>query len=354
MIKLDGAYGEGGGQIVRTALALSALTTKSFEISNIRKGRCNAGLKAQHLSCIKSLEELCNAKTNEVNVGSDYLKFIPSKIKAKSLDIDIGTAGSVTLLLQAILLPCLFADSKVKLTISGGTDGKWAMPFDYFNNVFVPQIKDYADINVKLLKRGYYPKGGGKIELSIKPKYKINEYSDFNVFWNYLKNQNKSINLTEYGELLQIKGISHASKNLEKAEVSERQAKTAELLLKRYKCDVDIRTEYCNTLSDGSGIVLWALFDNGVRLGGDGLGKRGKKAEIVGEEAALNLIKEIDSKAAVDSYLADNLIPYIALFSGRIKTSSVTQHCKTNMYVVKKFLGKCFEINEENEIRTIF
>jgi len=350
MIKLDGSYGEGGGQIVRTALALSTITKKPFEVDNIRKGRCNSGLKNQHLYCIKSLEELCNAKTNEIKIGSEYLRFIPGNIKAKPLDINIGTAGSITLLLQAVLLPCLFADKKIKLTITGGTDGKWAMPFDYFNNVFIPQLKDYADIDVKLLKRGYFPKGGGKIELNIKPRYKINEYSDFNNFWNYLRSQEMYVDLTEQGKLVQIKGVSHASKNLEKAEVSERQAKVAELMLKRYNCPVDIKTEYCDTLSAGSGIVLWALFENNVVLGGDGLGERGKRAEIVGEDSAKNLIKEIDSKAAVDSHLEDNLIPYIALFGGKIKVPEITNHTLTNIYVVEKFLGKCFKVDGENKI----
>lgn len=349
MIKLDGSYGEGGGQIVRTALALSSLTQKSFEVTNIRKGRCTSGLKAQHLHCIKALQELCNAKTNEIKIGSEYLRFIPGNIKAKPLDINIGTAGSITLLLQAVLLPCLFADKKIKLTITGGTDGKWAMPFDYFNSVFIPQLKDYADIDVKLIRRGYFPKGNGKIELSVKPEYKINEYSDFSEFHDYLKNENKKIELTEQGKLLQIKGISHASKSLEKAEVSERQAKTAELMLKRYNSPIDIRIEYCDTLSAGSGIVLWALFENNVVLGGDGLGERGKRAEIVGEDSAKNLIKEIDSKAAVDSHLEDNLIPYIALFGGKIKVPEITNHTLTNIYVVEKFLGKCFEIDKENK-----
>ena len=339
MIKLDGSYGEGGGQIVRTALALSALTGNPFEVDNIRKGRCDSGLKAQHLYCIKSLKELCNAKTNDIKLGSEYLKFIPGEIKAKNLNIDIGTAGSISLLLQAVLLPCLFADKKIKLTIIGGTDGKWAMPFDYFNEVFIPQIKDYADIDVKLLKRGYYPKGGGKIELNIHPKYKFED----------IKNINKPISLIEQGSLLQIKGISHASKDLEKANVAERQAKAAESILNKYEVPIDIRTEYYDTLNPGSGIVLWAKFEHAI-LGSDGLGERGKKAELVGEEATKNLIKEIESKAAVDSHLEDNLIPFMALFGGKIKVSELTDHTKTNIYIVEKFLDLKFNVDEKNKI----
>jgi len=334
MIKLDGSYGEGGGQITRTALALSALTGKPFEVDNIRKGRCDSGLKAQHLYCIKSLEELCNAKTNEIKLGSEYLRFIPGEFKAKNLEIDIGTAGSITLLLQAVLLPCLF--HKVKLTIIGGTDGKWAMPYDYFNEVFIPRIRDYADIDVKLMKRGYYPKGGGKIQINIKPKYKFED----------LKNINKPLNLLEQGRLLQIKGISHASTNLQKANVSERQVREAESILNKYQVPINIRTEYCDTLSYGSGIVLWAKFEHAI-LGGDGLGELGKKAELVGQEAANNLIKEVESKAAVDSHLADNILPYMGIFGGKIKASEITNHCKTNMYVIEKFLDVNFKVKDK-------
>jgi len=351
MIKLDGSYCEGGGQIVRTALALSALTGKPFEAESIRKGRCDSGLKAQHLYCIKSLQEICNAKTNDVSEGSEYLSFAPGNLKAKNLDVDIGTAGSITLLLQSLLLPCMFADRKTRLAIIGGTDGKWAMPYDYFANVFVPQIREYAAIDVKVIKRGYYPKGGGKVEVGIKPKYDATGYKDFSSFWNHLKSEGKQITLMERGELMQIKGISHASKNLQKADVSERQAKTAELILKKYGCDVDIRAEYCDTLSDGSGIALWAKSENAI-LGSDGLGERGKKAEKVGEDAAKSLMKEIDSNAAVDKYMADNMLPFIALFGGKIKASEITNHCRTNMYVIEKFLGKCLLIDEQDKTIT--
>ena len=150
MLKIDGSYGEGGGQIIRTALALSTITGKGFEAINIRQGRKQPGLKAQHLHCIKALEELCGAKAEHSELGSSTLKYKPGKIKGKDIKIDIGTAGSISLLLQAVLLPCFFADKKVKLDIIGGTSGKWAMPFDYFNNVLVPFFGD--KINVKLYK----------------------------------------------------------------------------------------------------------------------------------------------------------------------------------------------------------
>ena len=171
MLQLDGSYLEGGGQIIRTALALSTITQKPFEATNIRKGRPQPGLKSQHLFCIKALEELCNAKSEGAELGSTYLKYSPGKIKPQTLSIDIGTAGSISLLLQSLLIPSILSDSKVRLKITGGTDGKWAMPFDFLDNVFLPHLQKYAEIKTSLIRRGYYPKGGGKVDIKVNPKF---------------------------------------------------------------------------------------------------------------------------------------------------------------------------------------
>ncbi|MBW2984856.1 RNA 3'-terminal phosphate cyclase [Candidatus Woesearchaeota archaeon] len=363
MIKLDGNYGEGGGQIVRTALALSTITQKPFEVTNVRKGRCKAGLKAQHLNCIKALEKLCNAKAEGAELASEHLKYSPGKIVGQTLEVDIGTAGSISLLLQSLLIPCFFADKNIRLKIIGGTEGKWAMPYDYLKEILVPQIRRFCDkIDVKLVKRGYYPKGGGIVEIKIAPKYKLAGFSSFDEFQNEIKEENK-IELIEQGNLMQIKGISHASLSLQGAKVAERQANSAKSVLSKYGCPINIRTEYTDTFSTGTGITLWAIFSKDkddidenkpIRLGADALGERGKPAEKVGEEAANNLIKEIDSKAPVDRHLADQILPFMALTTGsKIKVSEVTNHCKTNIYVIEQFLGKVFDVDEENKVISI-
>lgn len=347
MIKIDGSHGEGGGQIVRTALAMSALLQTSVEITDIRKGREQPGLKAQHLTCLSALNQLCGAQFNEVGISSAHLRFIPGKIKARKVEVDIGTAGSITLLLQSLLVPCFFAGHPVTLKIRGGTSGKWQMPFDYFNSVFVPQLRKYAEISANLHKRGYYPKGGGLVEVKIKPFFNLET-----------RKEAPKINLTERGNLLQIKGISHASMDLQGGNVAERQADSAKLALSALGCPVDIRSEYCNTLSAGTGIALWAIFSrqnepdtlNPVILGSDMIGERGKPAEEVGRECARKLIDEINSGAAADENLADNLIPFLALFGGRIKTSKISAHTLANIYVAEQFLGKIFEVNEKENL----
>jgi RNA 3'-phosphate cyclase len=359
MIKLSGEYGEGGGSIVRIGLAMSALTSKPFEVDNIRKGRCKGGLKHQHLCGVRGVRELCNAKVIGDELGSSHIQFVPGKIKAQTLSLDIGTAGSMTLLLQSLLLPAIFADKKVRLRLTGGSETLHSQPYDYFANVFLPHLKRFADIDSKILKRGYYPKGGGKIDIRIVPKFNVNNFNDFNDFHNHIKNNVNKINLTSQGKLLYLKGVSHASSDLEKAEVAERQARGARLELKKLDCPIRIRTEYSDTLSTGSGITLWAFFsetdeinfNNPVVLGSDALGKRGKRAELVGQEAAKNLLKEMSSGAAVDHYLADQLIPFMALVSkSSIKTSEISNHCRTNIYVVESFLGQVFSIDKENKI----
>lgn len=350
MIILDGSSGEGGGQIVRTALALSSLTRQPFRVKNIRAGRPDSGLKAQHVHCVKALQQLSSAKADGAEIGGQELLYVPGKMAAKNITIDIGTAGSVTLLLQAVLLPCMFAQKTHTLTLTGGTDTEWSMPIDYFTHVLVPQLRRVCGIEVKTLKRGYYPKGGGTVQITIKPEIKRNEFETFEAFHAALKH--KAFSLLEQGELVSIKGTSHASKALAGAQVAERQARAAKQALLRFKTPIDISIEYSDTLSTGSGITLWAIFSNNagdvdienpVRLGADSLGAPGKSSEKVGQEAADKLIKEIESKAPVDSHLADNLIPLIALCRpSSIIVSQITSHARTNMQVVEAFLGKTF------------
>lgn len=360
MIEIDGSYNEGGGQILRTALAFSTLTKIPFHMTNIRKNRPQPGLKNQHLFCIKALEQLSEAKTDNVMIGSDEITFHPGEVKSRTLSINIETAGSITLLCQSILLPCLFANGKVRLKITGGTDVNWAMPFDYLQQVFLPHLRKFCEkIDIKLESRGYYPKGNGKIDMLIHPKYKLSNYQDFDEFHNDLKKNVRSIDLLNQGNLMQIKGISHASMDLQKASVAERQAKSAKQILYKLNCPIEIGSSYSDTLSTGSGITLYAKFSKGddeidhnnpVILGASCLGERSKRAEEVGKVAAEDLLKEINSKAAVDKHLADNLVPFLGLIKGSFRTSEITEHTSTNIYTINKFVDSNINMNKEDNI----
>jgi RNA 3'-terminal phosphate cyclase (GTP) len=349
-IEIDGSYGEGGGQIIRTALALSTALGKPFKSHSIRKGRKEPGLKSQHLHAINALVELCGAKTSPIALGAVELEYFPRQLKPRTLSIDVGTAGSITLLLQSLWIPLALHGGKFRLKIKGGTDVAWSMPFDYLNEVFVPQLRRYADVDLQLVRRGFYPVGGGEIDITIKGKYCALDSAP-----------PPKLDLVEQGRLVQIKGRSYASSDLQKASVAERQASAAKHILTKFEVPVKIEQAYSESSSPGSGIVLWAIYsrradevdvEHPIRIGADCLGERGKRAEIVGEEAAKKLILEMDSGAPVDSCLADNLVPLIAVFGGQMRVANITEHTRTNVYAVNKFLegtGNSVSIDEERK-----
>jgi RNA 3'-terminal phosphate cyclase len=196
--------------------------------------------------------------------------------------------------------------------------------------------------------------------LKIKPALSRNRFESFDSFWNATRAHHQ-LHLVEQGKLIAIKGVSHASALLEEKQVAERQAAAAKSSLVSLGVPTDIRVEYNQTLSPGSGITLWAIFSKRgddiderfpIRLGADALGERGKPAEIVGEEAAKHLLEDIKSRAPVDEHLADNLIPLLALCApSAMKTVRISPHCLTNIFVVEQFLGKLFSV-EKNTIRS--
>jgi RNA 3'-terminal phosphate cyclase len=354
MIKLDGSYGEGGGALVRTALAISTLTGKPFEVNNIRAGRPNPGLKAQHLTAIKALKEICGSKTSDVELGTEEFWYHPGKIKRGIYEFDIGTAGSISLFLQAVTLPCLFAPGKVTIKVKGGTCGKWQASVDYLQNVLLPHLQKFVDkIELKVLKRGYYPKGEGEVQLEINPRYNIQNYETFEEFNEDIKLRTAKIDLTEQGTLEQIRGNVNISAELQDSEIAERIKRSAESSLKEFEVPINIRTEYKTTSCVGGEIVLWALFskdgrmdpDNPVILGADALIEKSKSSEQIGKEAAEKLKLEINAKEPVDRFLADQLILSISLLSGsKLSSREISKHSLTNIYVVEQFLDLGFKI----------
>lgn len=163
MIHLDGRHGEGGGQILRTALAMSMITQKPFRIDHIRAGRPKPGLKAQHLWGIRGLQQLSESQTEGAVLGSSAITFFPQPLRPKDITVDVQTAGSLTLLLQTVLPPLIFSHAAVTLTLIGGTDVKWSPPINHCMQTFLPAIRQIADVRIELVKRGFFPKGGGKI-----------------------------------------------------------------------------------------------------------------------------------------------------------------------------------------------
>ncbi|ACX72816.1 RNA 3'-phosphate cyclase [Methanocaldococcus vulcanius M7] len=324
-IEIDGSYMEGGGQILRTSVSLSALTQKPVKIINIRKNRRNPGLAPQHVAAIKAVKKLCNAEVYGLNVGSMEIIFIPSKISPKNFLIDIGTAGSISLIIQTIVPLALGVDKAFTLKIRGGTDVRMSPPIDYVKNITLKILKNFGVMtNLKVLKRGFYPKGGGEVVIEIKPS-KI-----------------KNFDLIEHSKCEVVEGISYVQ-NLNE-NIARRMRKRAVDLLNKEKLLPNIKIECSKGISEGAGIVLW-----NDTIGGSCLGEKGLRAEIVAERAVNELLNERKSGMALDKYMGDQIIPYLALGGGTIGVSEITSHTKTNMWVVKHFLNVNFEITPYNE-----
>ncbi len=326
MIEIDGSHGEGGGQILRTSISLAALTMNSIRITNIRAGRPKPGLKRQHLAGIKLAGKLVNAEIKGAEVGSKEVEFVPKKRNHGKFSQDVGTAGSLSLLLQAVLPPAVLSPEPVEFDLTGGTDVAWSPPMDYISHVFAWALEMMGPrTEFDVHRRGHYPRGGGEVLATIEPVEHI-----------------RPLEMVEFGDLKHIRGVSHCVRL--PSHVAQRQAKSAEdRLQKKGMNDIDIRVETYPKNGDphlgaGSGIVLWAESIDGYRLGADSLGKR---AEIVGEEAAQRLLEEVSAGMAVDVHLADMLVPYLAIAEGtsKVGVSEISSHLRTNIWVAEQILG---------------
>jgi len=328
-MEIDGAIGY--GQVLRTSIALSSLTLKPVKIFNIRKGRPKPGLMAQHLMGVKVAGEFCDAEIKGLKIGSTELEFIPKNFKIEDKKIDIGTAGQISLILQTLIPLLIFGKRETNLEIIGGTAGLGAPTIHYVRNVFFPVLSRLGVKipEVEVEREGFYPKGGGKVRIKIYPARKL-----------------KSIQLLERGKVKCIRGISVVG-SLPK-HILERQTNSAIKFLKDYGFDnVDISSQLVSTFSPGTSITLWAECENSV-IGADNIGKKGVKAEKIGEECAKELIVSLESKAALDKYMADQILVFLALAEGEshVSVEKITEHCITNIKVIEQMLGIKFNVEE--------
>jgi len=328
MILIDGS--EGWGQVLRTAIALSALTLKPVKIINIRASRPKPGLMPQHLMGIKVAAEFCDAEVSGLEYGSMEVEFKPRKFDVKDKTIDIGTSGSIPLLLQTLTPLLAFANKKTTLEIVGGTAGLGSPTIEFIKHVTFPVLSKLGlpTPKIEVLKQGFYPRGGGRVRITFEP-VKLLTY----------------VNLIEPGKILALRGISIAGSLPES--VALRQAEAAKQELKKISENVEIKSETVATYSQGTSITLWVETENSI-LGSDNIGKRGVRAEEIGREAALQLIKSIESKAALDKFMADQIIPFLALAHGKssVTVEEITQHCISNISVCEKILGCKFSVDK--------
>jgi RNA 3'-terminal phosphate cyclase (ATP) len=337
MLEVPGDLLEGGGQIVRTTIALAALTGNPVKITKIRDKRPNPGLQAQHVVAVKAVAAICNAETAGLNQGSQELTFTPHGRAAGRWSFDVGTAGSIPLILQALMPAAAYAPTKVEVELTGGTDVRWSPTIDYVRLIELPilQLMGYR-ATIQLHRRGHYPKGGGHVSISLDPPRTL-----------------KAVSLMERGELLGVEGVSHCVRL--PSHVAQRQASAAkEKLNANGFIQVNIAAETYpqnqdTHLAPGSGITLMAKFSSGTILGSDSLGERGKPAETVGVDAAIKLLAELGSGAPLDRHMGDILIPYLAMAEGKstVQVSEITMHTLTNIKVAEIVAGVKFEVEGE-------
>jgi len=340
VIIVDGSYGEGGGQILRTALTLSALTGEPVRIENIRAGRRKPGLAAQHLTGVLAVAEICSAELEGAELGSQVLSFVPqSPPKAGDYTFDVaearrgGSAGSVGLVFQTLLLPLAFAAGESHLVIKGGTHVAWSPSFHYLQHVCRPTLARMGiEAEVEIERGGWYSIGGGSIRA-----------------WGSGLGAQRALNsleMSERGELVRLWGIS-ATSNLP-AHIGQRQKGRAEGFLRQRGFDPQIEIMDAPSPGQGTCVFIVAEYENAV-AGFTSLGKRGKRAEVVAEGACQEFIAYHQSGACLDKHLADQLILPLVLASGpsSFTTSKITQHLLTNVWVVEQFMGAKFEVKSE-------
>jgi len=341
LIEIDGSQKSGSGTILRLSIALAGVLGEPLHIYNIRQRRGQPGLRPQHLESVLTAAKLCNAEMKGATLGSRELWFKPDGIVSGEIRAEIGTAGSIPMLLLTVLPLCAYAKGAVSVkVVKGGTDVRHAPTINYLKYVFLPMLERMGlKASLTVRKYGYYPKGMGEVLLEVQPCFKLT-----------------SIRLEEFGIVEELRGVSICT-FLEDRKVAERQAKAANRYFKDYgyEARIQVVNDRSNPLQKGSSLVLWAETSTGAVLGGDAIGELRKLSEVVGREAAENLFREIEVQATVDVHLADMLVPYVALADGNsvYLTRDVTDHLDTNMWLAQKILGVKFQVTKVGKLYRI-
>ncbi len=325
MVIIDGSFGEGGGQVLRTSISLSAITGTPVRIDNIRAGRKKPGLMRQHLTSIKAAAEICGAKTEGLELRSDAISFVPGAIEGGDYRFDIGSAGGTVLVAQTIIPILSHAKTASTATVIGGTHNMWAPTFDYLERAFLPQYNKMGGrVSAELLKYGFVPAGGGEIVLAVKPTQ-----------------DKRALDLRTRGDRVDASIIAVLA-NL-KHDIATREIKT---ITKRMDIDKSAsEILHVDGPGPGNAVSLFLEYENLTEVF-IGIGQQGVRAETIAsrlaEEARRYTLSQDGAGqdyTAVGEHLADQLLLPMALYGGgAFTTTNITEHTRTNMDIIKRFL----------------
>lgn len=337
MIELDGAYGEGGGQLVRLAVALAALSGKPARVFDVRARRKRPGLGHQHLAAVRAVAALCDARCEDLALGSRAFAFEPrAQAAGGDYRVEVGTAGSVTLVLQAILPVLVCARRASRVTVTGGTDVRQAPTWDYFDRVHLQLLRRMGlRVAARALRRGYYPAGGGEVCVAVEPARPAPIAFD-----------------TTRDGALRVAGEAHAARL--PAHIAERMRAAALAALGR---PAQIRAR---VLSDaeaagaGGAITLWAEGEGAV-LGASRIAERGVRAETLGAAVGAELAADLAGGANLDVHGADQALVYLALARQRsaFTVRAVSEHARTAMWLIERFLPVRFSVEPMGALRRV-
>ena len=332
MLEIDGSRGEGGGQMVRTSVAMSTVTGIPLHLTRIRENRPTNGLSRQHVAAVKAVARMAGSTVEGCTMGSGDLKFYPGTEQEYDIDVNISSAGSISLVLQAMLLAARNHTRRLTVDISGGTNVMWAPPIDSYSTLLFPMMRRMGiNADVKIIDRGFYPQGGGRVIATLDPIGDITPLA-----------------LDSLGELVQVRGICFCQRLADW--IPEAMVKSCR---QAFEPDIDVDIEVQRTEGDscGAGLVLVAEYENGM-LGSNALSARGQSPERSGKDAARDLISEMQSGATMDVHTADQLLPYMAMATGEssFNVSRISRHLLSQMDTLESFLDVKFGVERTNDV----
>ncbi|XP_018012151.1 RNA 3'-terminal phosphate cyclase isoform X2 [Hyalella azteca] len=345
---IDGSLLEGGGQVLRVAAACAVIMQHPVTINKIRARRSAPGLKSQHLKGLEVLCLICQGKLAGGSLNSAEVTVTPGPINAGHFEADIQTAGSVMLIIQLVLPCCLYAPGPTSLSLRGGTDTDMAPPVDYTKNVFAPIASKFGvDMSIDVTRRGFFPRGGGEIQATIKN----------------IPGSLTAVNLLEFGKVLKVEGvcvIADLPDHLADTAIDAARATLQRGLPGAADVHINIKkevTSYPNAVGKGFGIVLWLRTSTDVVLGATCISKAGKRgergtpADVVGVEAAQALIEDCKLGACVDRHMQDQMILLMGLAAGKssVVCGPLTQHTLTAIEIMQQSTPVKFTVDKMND-----